>query len=115
MTVSLDKFDKLNIVKLSGELGYPELCSVSNVFVNIAGSKTNIIIIDMHGLNFISSVIIREIVRAWQKLNNQGTKVLFIGLNKDIFEIFKLTGLTSLFNIEDITLEEAQQRLSTGK
>lgn len=114
MTVSLEKGDKLNIVKLSGELGYPELVSVSNVFVNVTSVKTNIIV-DMHGLNFISSVIIREIVRAWQKLNNQGVKVMFIGLNKDISEIFKLTGLTSLFNIEDITLDEAKQRFSAGK
>jgi anti-anti-sigma factor len=71
----------------------------------IAAGDT-VLLLDMNGLEYISSAGLRSILSTAKKLKAKEGKVLFCGLQGPVKEVFKISGFGSLFKISE-TEEEA--------
>ena len=89
--------DKVCTIAVEGEidtLSAPDLEEA----VNDAASKCDKMIIDMSGVDYISSGGLRVVVGANHTLG-KGNLTL-VGMAPNVYEIFRLTGFTKFLNIE---------------
>ena len=73
----------------------PEVQAV--VDKNIGGVTE--LVFDLEKLNYVSSAGLRVLMGAQKTMQNQG-KMKLINVNKEIMDIFDITGLTDVFEIE---------------
>ena len=66
--------------------------------VNAAAPQCEKMIFDMSGVEYISSAGLRVVVGANHTLGKDNLKL--VGLSKNIYEIFRMTGFTKYLNIE---------------
>ncbi|MFO7816253.1 MAG: STAS domain-containing protein [Thermodesulfobacteriota bacterium] len=64
------------------------------------------IIVDLSGLEYISSAGLRSILAVGKKLKNEGGNFAFCNLQGMVKEVFDISGFGSIFPVHD-TLEEA--------
>lgn len=69
-----------------------------------AGEKS--LIIDMGGLEYISSAGLRGILATAKKLKATGGQIAFANLSGMVQEVFAISGFTTMFPVHD-TVEEA--------
>jgi anti-anti-sigma factor len=111
MPIEVKELNGVYVVEMTGELGFSELEKVSQGLTNIHENPKNTVL-DMNGLVFLSSLVIRDIVELWKKLKATQNTLIIVGMTNTIYEIFKTTGLTSVLDIQDIGVDEAVENLS---
>ncbi len=73
-------------------------------------NKSKQIILDFEKIDYISSAGLRSILIAAKQAKGSGSKFLLCSLQKHIYDIFKMTGFTNMFNILP-TLQDAESLL----
>ena len=74
--------------------------------------NTNRLLFDFEGLAYLSSAGLRAILSAAKEIKSREGKVLLAGLNQYVYEIFEISGFTSLIPIKE-TVEEALKDLAS--
>ncbi len=72
---------------------------------------TNRLLFDFEGLEYLSSAGLRAILSATKEIKSREGKVVLAGLNPYVYEIFEISGFTSLIPIKE-TVEEAIKDLA---
>ena len=90
--------DKALVIKLEGRLDTTTAPALENE-LNESLDGVEQLILDMEGLEYISSAGLRVLLGAQKTMNKQGSmKVLHV--NSDIMEIFEITGFRDILTIE---------------
>ncbi len=81
---------------LSGNFDAQKADEVKELFEKVDNSIT----VDMSGLDFICSAGIGIMIMAYRKLKEQGKDICLINLNEHIKQVFKVSLLDKVFNIQ---------------
>jgi anti-anti-sigma factor len=99
MQISVTEFgDAAKKVVLIGKLDIAGAGKIELPLATIAGSKTNIVI-DMTGVNFISSIGIRHLVMAAKTVTRASRKLILLDPNPMVTDVLVTTGLSDFLPI----------------
>jgi anti-sigma B factor antagonist len=93
----VDSNAKFRLIKLSGRLDIAGTTEIEGKFVAFAATEKIRVIVDLTGVNFLSSIGIRAIISNAKAQQQRGGKmVLFIGENAAVARTLELTGIATL-------------------
>lgn len=82
---------------LSGRLGANTTSDLEDIVKNKLDG-VNELILDLKGLEFVSSAGLRVFLTAQKKMDKQG-RMFLINVNDAVMEIFRITGFVDILNI----------------
>ena len=65
----------------------------------LTGNKSNVVM-DFSNVTYISSAGLRVLLKCSKDLSNVKRKLFFFGLNEFVTDVFKVSGLDKIFNIQ---------------
>lgn len=89
------KITKPGEAVISGRFDASQVDTVKNVL----GQLTVTTILDMRGLEYISSAGLGILLAAQKKLSERGQRLRLANMNKHIKDVFKITRLETIFDI----------------
>ena len=98
MTIEKQAENEKLTLKITGRLDTttaPDL--EKEIFDSIEGVSE--LVMDMEGLEYISSAGLRVILKAQKQMNNQGSMKL-VNVNDSVLEVFDITGFIDILTIE---------------
>ena len=101
MEVIINKQGDETTVQLIGRLDTPASQDVSKALEPVAADASGTIILDCKEMEYISSSGLRIFLVLRKAAAAQGGKVIVKSINKDIRNVFMMTGFLNLFQIED--------------
>jgi anti-sigma B factor antagonist len=106
MEIIKEKNGDISILKITGKLDSVNSPEFENELIDLINNGDNKIIIDFSKLIYISSAGLRVILLGAKKIKVIDGKIAITSLNKNIKEVFDITGFTDIFNIFQ-NIEEA--------
>jgi len=89
------------IVKVEGRIDGVTSKQISTELDEIINSGTKNLILDFAGVYYLSSAGIRVLISSMKRINIEGGQLFFVSLTHHIMEIFKISGLSSVFKVFD--------------
>ena len=100
MTIEIKKNSDETIITVVGRLDTTTAPSLEKtISENIESTKA--LVLDMTGLEYISSAGLRVLLGAQKKMNQIGSMKL-IGVCDDVMDVFEMTGFADILTIEKI-------------
>lgn len=103
--------DNVNIFSASGRLDTNTSTEYEKLIEKQMGDQKKHIIVDLKKLEYISSSGLRIFLKLAKKQKDAGKEFILCSLSKEIFEIFDMTGFSSIITIYH-SQEEALQQIS---
>lgn len=109
--VDIKEFDEEEYYELAvhGEVDASSSIILDNALVKAMGTGKSILI-NLSGLEYISSAGLGVFISYLEELKTNQTKLVFYGLNEKVYQVFEILGLHDLFMICD-SKESAEQKL----
>ena len=101
MEISQEELNGVVSVKMSGRLDAASAPDAEKVFEEIQDAGKLKVLLDMSGLEYISSVGLRAILTLVKELGLKGGKVVLCRLTDYVKEIFEVSGFTAIIPIAD--------------
>ena len=98
MTIEIKRIIEDTIIEVSGRLDTitaPELEKA--IAEDIDGTKN--LVLDIKGVEYISSAGLRVLLAAQKKMSKHGTMKV-VNVREEVMEVFELTGFTDILTIE---------------
>lgn len=90
------------IVRIAGDLDATSSKNLKRTLeAQIEQNRPSTVIVDCSGLNYIDSTGLGVLVSAMKKVHEHGGKIRVTHLKPYLQKIFRVTGLTGIFEIED--------------
>ncbi|MFO7727312.1 MAG: STAS domain-containing protein [Desulfonatronovibrio sp.] len=106
MDITSSKNDKALIITAAGRLDTTTAADFESKCLEIISPEDKNIIIDLQGIEYISSAGLRSILSVGKKVRSDGGNLIFCNLKGMVREVFEISGFSSIFTIHD-TLEQA--------
>lgn len=104
--------EKTQIVSFSGDFDGAAKDSIVELEKTVQSCNDGCtLIFDFAGLNYLNSFAIGQLVEWHNILNTKNGKILVVGANKNVEDIFSILGIASIFKIYP-TLELAKESLA---
>jgi len=87
---------------MDGRLDVDTIDALKSVLTSVT---TEQIVFDMRGCVFVSSIGIREILKAHRERNRSGGSIALVNVNKDVMDIFRITGMSEMMEIKALARE----------
>ena len=100
MKTSIEELEGKIVATLEGELDTAAAIEVEKELQPLYKSEGRDIVIECENLEYIASSGLRILLGILKSAKAAGSKVILRNLNEDIRNVFKLTGLISLFEVE---------------
>ena len=100
MKTSIEELDGKLVATLEGELDTAAAIEVEKELQPLFNSEGRDVVIECEKLEYIASSGLRILLGILKGAKAAGSKVILRNLNEDIRNVFKLTGLISLFEVE---------------
>lgn len=100
MKTSIEELDGKLVATLKGELDTATAIEVEKELQPLFNSEGRDVVIECEKLEYIASSGLRILLGILKSAKAAGSKVILRNLNEDIRNVFKLTGLISLFEVE---------------
>jgi len=71
----------------------------------LTGVTTEHLVFDMRGCVFVSSIGIREILKAHRERSRAGGSIALVNVNRDVMDIFRITGMAEMMDIKALARE----------
>lgn len=98
MTIEIKKTAEETIIELAGRLDTTTAADFEKTIdEDIADAKK--LVLDIKGIEYISSAGLRVILSAQKKMQKIGTMKV-INVSEDVMEVFEITGFTDILTIE---------------
>ena len=101
MEISQEEMSGVVCVKMSGRLDASSTPDAEKVLGDIQEAGKLNVLLDLGGLEYISSVGLRVILTLVKELGLKGGKVVLCCLSDYVKEIFEVSGFTAILPIED--------------
>ncbi len=100
MKTSIEELEGKIVVTLEGELDTAAAIEVEKELQPLYKSEGRDIVIECENLEYIASSGLRILLGILKSAKAAGSKVTLRNMNDDIKNVFQLTGLISLFEVE---------------
>lgn len=110
MEIEVTKDQNRAILKLNGNLDIHTSMDLKSVLEKNVDDSIKVVIIDMDKLNFIDSSGIGTLIKSLNFVQGKGGQLYVVNMKPVIEKVFKVSGLTSYFEI--LTTEEYDKILS---
>ncbi|HOE62799.1 MAG TPA: STAS domain-containing protein [Candidatus Sumerlaeota bacterium] len=90
---------RYTIIELTGFLDAHTVNAFENRIEEIVSSGQRQIVIDLKGLNYISSAGIGALMALTQRLRKESGNMVLLQPNEKVFKILDLLGFTKIFNV----------------
>ena len=97
MTIEIKKDAKKTVIEIAGRLDTTTAPALDATVNEISGTKC--LVLDLKGLEYISSAGLRVLLGAQKKMNKIGEMKL-INVCEDVMEVFEMTGFADILTIE---------------
>ncbi len=101
MEITNRKEGKAVIMTIKGRMDAITAAEFDRETGNITGSGERLIIIDMSGLDYISSAGLRSILTASKRLKGEGGDIILTSLKNVVRDVFEISGFSSILPIYD--------------
>jgi anti-sigma B factor antagonist len=114
MTLDLSDrtIDDVTIVDLDGKMNTSTSPDADAYLSQLIAGGSNKLLLNMMGVDYISSSGLRVVLATGKKLGGAGGKLAFCGLNPSVGEVFRVSGFNSIFPVFD-SEEEALNSFQT--
>lgn len=112
MEFAHEQSDDVGVVRLTGRLDSGTSPSAEERFTQLlAGGGAPRLVVDLSGLEYISSAGLRVLLVVAKKIQQASGKVVLFGLAPNVREVFAISGFDKIFSIEaDIEAARAAAR-----
>ncbi len=110
MDVTSNQTEKALIITADGRLDTTTAADFESKCMEIISSGDKNIVIDLKGIEYISSAGLRSILSVGKKVRSDGGNLVFCNLRGMVREVFEISGFSSIFTIHD-TREQALEAL----
>ncbi len=97
-------------VKVEGRLDATSSIEAQKELERILDADSSKMLVDLSGLEYISSAGLRVLLVVAKKMQQKGGKIVLAALTPNVKEVFEISGFSSIFKIFD-TVEESTATL----
>jgi anti-anti-sigma factor len=90
---------QVKVIVLSGSFNASSSDEFQATIKEVINNEISIVLIDCHGLTFMDSTGLGNLVLAFKTLRTSGIKMIICSINEQIRILFELTGMDSIFTI----------------
>ena len=101
MEILLEKTNDTDIISVKGRLDVTTTAELDKTFSALFESGGAKILVDCAELDYISSAGLRTLLAAAKNSKKQSGKIVLACLNKNVRQIFEISGFTQIFDIFD--------------
>ncbi len=105
MQLTVQKAPPLLIVVLKGKVDANSCGEFETEMMRILDGGDKLVLMDCHDLSFIASTGLRVFLMAAKRLRASGGKLAFAGLQKNVDQVFQISGFSALFAIHKTRAE----------
>ena len=91
--------DGIRLIKLEGRLDLNGTYSIEVQFVNRCAGERARVLVDISGVNYVSSVGIPMLVNTAKSVVSRGGKFAFLSPQENVFKVLELVGVTQVIPI----------------
>jgi anti-anti-sigma factor len=91
----------VNVVRISGRLDATTFEAAQPVILEALEKGPAGMILEMGSLDFISSAGLRTMLIVWKKAAADGKRIAMVGVQPQIYKIFKISALDKVFRFYD--------------
>ena len=91
--------DGIRLIKLDGRLDLNGTYSIEVQFVNQCAGDNVRVLVDLSGVNYVSSVGIPMLVNTAKSVVNRGGKMAFLSPQDNVLKVLELVGVTQVIPI----------------
>ena len=113
MEISEQKTDQYVIIGIKGRLDTTNYTELEKRLNSLVEDHNNKILVDCSGMDYISSSGLRILLMALKRITLLKGKFVLCSLQKNIHEIFEISGFTSIFEIYS-SREEAVKQITNN-
>ncbi len=99
MEISTQKEKNCVVLHVNGKIDAVTSPAFEKDLASLIEKGEKVFLLDLSGLEYISSAGLRSILSTAKQLKPQGGKLLFSGLQGPVKEVFKISGFGSIFQI----------------
>ncbi|MFZ2959880.1 MAG: STAS domain-containing protein [Candidatus Ozemobacteraceae bacterium] len=110
MNISAKKATNALVVKVSGQMDAATALDFEKSISEFIAQGEKAFVINLSGLEFISSVGLRSILASAKRLKEKNGKLIFSELHGHVKEVFAISGFQGIFKIGDSD-EECLRRI----
>ena len=100
MNTKIEEIDGRFVATLAGEMDTAAALEAEEILKPLYNTEGKDVVIDCHELEYIASSGLRILLNILKGAKARGSRVTLQGVNDDIKNVFKLTGLISVFDFE---------------
>jgi anti-anti-sigma factor len=86
-------------IAVSGRIDALSAPDIQRLFGGLVLGGEHVLLVDMTSVNYVSSAGLRVFLSIQKQLKKVGGEIVFFGMNAQVFEIYKMSGLTTVFRI----------------
>ena len=106
MDVNTDRRDDHSVVSVTGEVDLYSSPGMREALLACIAKKTPMVLVELSGVSYMDSSGIATLVEALQQMRDQSGRLVLVGLQQRVREVFELARLQSVFEMAD-TVEAA--------
>ena len=99
MKITQNEINGLINIEISGRLDAVSAVEADKEFNKILENDKNKLLIDLKGLEYISSAGLRVLLVVAKRIQQKGGKVTLCNLVENVKEVFEISGFSSIFKI----------------
>ncbi len=100
MDITRSQQDDVTVVALAGRFDAQSAGEVDQSLEKVLAEGCQKLLVDMSGVDYISSAGLRVLLSTAKKQNAAGGKLVLCGLKPYVQEVFEVAGFTTIFQIE---------------
>ena len=89
------------LVEIKGEISFSDISVFQEKMDAVLANKESYMMIDFSGVTYISSAGLRVLLKFNKDISNMKRKLILFGVNEFVGDVFKVSGLNKIFNIQD--------------
>lgn len=90
---------QVKVITLNGSFNASNSDEFQATIKEVINNEISIVLIDCHGLTFMDSTGLGNLVLAFKTLRTSGIRMIICSINEQIRMLFELTGIDSIFTI----------------
>lgn len=91
--------DGITVVDIEGKMNTSTSPDADSYLSDLVSSGCNRFLLNMNGVDYISSSGLRVVLSTGKKLGASGGKLVFCNLNPSVGEVFRVSGFNSIFPV----------------